>query len=259
MFYKNVFKAGLISLIMFCSLLLPSIKHAQASTAASLYTNLALWEAAVFNIELFETTASNIVFADEVLSVPGPNTNVGTLLTFQASNTGLSRSFTIETLQSGAQFTFDDDEQVGSARPNIPEYDNALSVGDKDGYDDDDWRLKILNGPAMTAFAFEIRDSYFAPGESIKLYSGNVLMDKIDLGFLADGKEHLKFFLGVTTNYDFDRIDFIEHPKAKEGVGDDIAIADLRFATVVPEPSSYILFFTGLLTLGLLTWRRRKN
>ncbi len=236
-------KQGIILLVLGAFLLF-NVSIVQAQTA-TLYTDLTSWEAVVFGSELFQTTSSNISLADEVSSPPGPHTDVGSILTFQTTNTGLSRGFKVETLQTGAQFIFDDGIN--------PAFDNALSVGDIDGWEDDDWRLSLLDGASMSAFGVEVRHSRFAPGESITLYSNNMLMDTVSLSSLPS-TGNADFFIGLTADFTFDRIDFNEDPD-----GDDIAIADFRFGTVVPEPASTILFLSGILTLGLFKWRRRKS
>jgi hypothetical protein len=167
-----------------------------------------------------------------------------------ATNTGLSRSFQVETLTSGAGFTFND--QNGG-----PLISDALSVGDVDdmGLENDDWRLTLFGGSTMTGFGVLLKNNKYESGESIKMYSGGVLKATLTLGDLADGSDS-DDFLGVTTDFAFDRVDFDE-----DGVlsGDDIAIADFRFATVVPEPVSSTLFIVGAATLGLRKWRKKRT
>ena len=104
---------------------------ASSETAAafvSFYTNETEREEAISGtIEDIPFTASNVAQADEVASAPGQNQNLGVnSLTFGKINTGLPASFVFEALESGATFTFDDDENAG----NLPYFDNALSVGD---------------------------------------------------------------------------------------------------------------------------------
>ena len=152
-----------------------AITASSGHAAASLYTNELSWESMVFGSELFQTTAANVALADEISSIPGPNSKPGPILTFQAANTGLSRGFMIESLQGRgtsdieAGFTFDDNVSPGDREGviNDPIYDNALSVGDYNDWENDDWSLRLLDGPAMTAFGVELRDTYFFPGESM--------------------------------------------------------------------------------------------
>ncbi len=237
-FLNKYFKKYWLMLVVLGAFLLVNISLAQAQTA-TLYTDLTSWEAMVCDIEVFSTTSSNIEKAGELTTTLGKNdSTIGHILTFQTANTSLSRGFTVETLQVDdsmrVPFTFDDEEDTG----NIPSFDNALSVGNIDNWEDDDWRLSLLDGASMTAFAVEVRHARFAPGESITLYSNNVLMDTISLSSLPS-TGNADFFIGITTDFTFDRIDFNEDPD-----GDDIAIADFRFATVVGNvqiisPSNY--------------------
>jgi hypothetical protein len=206
--------AGVLSLI--------NVSLSQA--AAVMVTDPAEWEAMVSDMELFTTIPENIALADEVSSLPGLNAYLGSTLTFQTVNTGLSRGFVLKTLQPGAGFTFNDTE---GGVP-LVSFQNALSVGDNDDYEDDDWELDLLGGSSMMAFGVEIRDSRFAPGESITLYSGAEPVGVIALSSLPSvGNDN--YFIGIVSDVPFDRIVFNEDPD-----GDDIGIADFRFATVLP-------------------------
>jgi len=211
------FAAAIAILVFF---LLSAVSIVQADVM--LFTDQSEWEDILSEMEVFTTISANIALADEVPSQPGLNEYLGPILTFQAINTGLSRGFLVETLQPGAQFTFNDTE---GGVP-LVSFENALSVGDNDDYEDDDWQLSLLDGTAMTAFGVEIRHSRFAPGESITLYSGAVLVGTIDLSSLP-GVGNENYFFGIVSDVSFDRIGFNEDPD-----GDDIAIADFRFAEI---------------------------
>ncbi|MEK7802388.1 MAG: putative metal-binding motif-containing protein, partial [Pseudomonadota bacterium] len=202
--------------------LLVTVTLAQA--ADTLVTDRAEWEAIVSYEKVFETTQENIEKADEITSLTGLNDQVGDILTFQAINSGLPRGFVLETLQPGAAFTFNDSED------GIPagSYQMALSIGDINSYEDDDWQLSLIDGVTMMAFGVEIRHSRFAPGESITLYSGAESVGTIDLSSLPIDENN--YFLGIVSDVPFDRIVFNEDPD-----GDDIAIADFRFDTCIPR------------------------
>ncbi len=193
-----------------------------AQAAVSWTTNQTDWEAEVANIEVFSTIADNVSLADEVVSLPGLNAQLGPILSFQAVSTGLSIGFTIETLQPGAGFTFNETE---GGVPHLSSQ-NALSVGDIDDWEDDDWRLRLLDSVSIMAFGVEIRDSRFAPGESITLYSHGETVGTIDLSSLPS-EENETSFIGVVSDVPFDSIVFNEDPD-----GDDIAIADLSFGPI---------------------------
>jgi len=230
----------------------------QAQTA-SLFTDLTSWEAMVNNSELFETTAGNIAQADEVSSVPGPNAKIGPLLTFQSANTGLTRGFAVESLQAAgstaleAGFTFNDQE----AGYDTTAYVNALSVGDINDFEDDDWSFALLNGAGISAFGVDLRHHRFEAGESISFYSGGLFKYTMDLTPLTSPADsNVNSFVGITTDFVFDKVVFNEDPGS-----DDIGIANFRMAqtTVVPEPGSVVLFLAGLSTLGLFKWRRSRS
>ncbi|RJR18747.1 MAG: hypothetical protein C4581_06025 [Nitrospiraceae bacterium] len=198
---------------------------AVSQAAAVLVTDPADWEAMVSDIELFTTISENIALADELASQPGMNAQLGPILTFQSTKTGLSRGFFVETLQEGAGFTFNESEggvtQIS--------FQDALSVGDINGWEDDDWQLSLLDGASMMAFAVEIRSARFGPGEAMTLYSGSEPVGSVDLNSLPNiGDEN--YFIGLISDVPFDRVSFDEDPD-----GDDIGIADFRFANVLPS------------------------
>jgi len=248
MFNFKSFKKVVLGCALLCGLLLSHGSIALANTTSSYY-DLTLWQNAVNNVELLETTSGNIALADEVASAPGDNTNVGSILNFQTANTGLSRGFAVETLESGADFIFN---EVA-----LPSYQNALSVGLDGSHENDDWSLRLLDNASMNAFGVVVRDNRSGTsGESVQLYFNNILMDTIDLSSTFTPTD-TDMFIGFTTDYAFDRVDFNEDPDS-----DDMAIADFRFATnpaVAPEPASTALFLAGLSTLGVFRWRRKKN
>jgi hypothetical protein len=258
------FKKGLLGCALLCGLILSHSSPAMANTT-DFYTDLTNWQNALsgYSIESWITTSENIGKANEVTSDPGPNTKVGATLTFDSTNTGLSSSFQVESLQYErlevknieAGFTFDD---ADGGLAHDDDFNNALSVGDMDDFEDDDWSLSLLSGPSMTGFGVELRDNRFETGESISLYNGASLITTL---YFSDYYSPLPTsvannFIGIATDYSFDKIVFNE-----DAGGDDIAIADFRFANtaVAPEPASTALFLSGLSTMGIFRWRRRKN
>ena len=220
-----------------------SMMSAQASVL--LFTDEAAWLSAVTDIETFNTTAANVALANEIASAPARNTALTNPLTFDATNTGLSRGFTVEALQNGANFTFDDDENAG----NLTGFDAALSVGDINNHDDDDWILTLTSGPAMSAFAFELGDSHDASGESLLV--GTTTVDISGVPTNPGGFQ----FIGVVASFNFTSVSMNE-----DSGGDDIAIANLRFATAaVPEPLTASLFALGLLGAGAVSRRQVRS
>ncbi len=71
--------------------------------------------------------------ANEVAAPPPANAQLGKILTFDRSETGLSRSFVLETLDPStdilAGFTFSDGEPTPNADPNNDCIVNAIDLG----------------------------------------------------------------------------------------------------------------------------------
>lgn len=206
-----------------------------AQAGVILYTDQAAWEAAVNGHEALITNRANVGLANEAPASPTDNAQFGTALTWNSSNTGLSNSFRLRNI-GGGNLVFNDHEGSGS----IPDFQNALSIGDIDNYENDDWRLDILSGPLVFGFGFDLRNNHgsstemlFANGESVSLAG---------VGFNS--------FVGIVTDFAFTVVEFDE-----DAGGDDIAIANLRFAHSVPEPAMMSLLMISL--LGLAFRRRR--
>jgi len=227
-------KYGFVLAVLFALLL---FNASLAKAAATFVTDQAAWESMVSDIEILTTTAENVFLADEVTVMPGPNAKLGPILTFQALNTGLSRSFSVESLQAAGQsdpsdplyeggFTFDDHD---GGTP-ITDSADALSVGDTDDFENDDWQLRLLDGATVMAFGIEIRHSKYATGETItlNLLANNETVAVLDIGSLpGDMNVDQTYFIGIVSDTPFDTITFNE-----DEAGDDIAIADFQFANV---------------------------
>ncbi|MEO1082039.1 MAG: hypothetical protein AAFY29_20950 [Pseudomonadota bacterium] len=191
---------------------------------AKLYTDLDEFNAALLqSAEVFITSPANIAKANEVDSPPGANRAVGAVttpgqrtLTFDRSNTGLDVSFEFTALDSEF-LTYDDDEGNG----NLADFDGALSPGDIDNDENDDWRVRLL--PAQTplrAFGFFLQNNNSSTGEVIKLFSN--VGRQIDE--LAVGSLPLNTFVGVISDEPF-----FEFRYDEGAGGDDIAVKDFRF------------------------------
>lgn len=208
-----------------------------------LYLEQTSWVAAVTEYDELVTTSTNIALAEEVTTAPPRNTNVGSVLTFLSSTTGLTRSFKVETLQDGANFTFDDDEVIET---NLPEFDNALSIGDIDNFEDDDWLFTLLEGEPINAFSFDLRDDFDMTTESLELLdAGGSVIASVDLTSVPP-QQFGGQFVGITSSVFFSGVRFNE-----DTGGDDIAIADLRFGTSpIPAPSTAFLAAFGVILLN---------
>lgn len=182
------------------------------------------WTGIAQNIEALDTTADNTALADEVVAPLSNNFDLGPILTFDAANTGLARSFTVETLQPNAKFTFNDHE--GSSFSPLPGFKNTYSVGDTNNYEDDDFQITINSGPDLHAFGFALADNLIDPGESLTFYGpGDQLLGTSTVipGFGV----YRSAFMGILSSIPITRIVFDESPGF-----DDIAIADFYFGTL---------------------------
>ncbi len=188
------------------------------------FTDEATWLSAVAQVETFSTHARTLIQADEVAALPVAGQMLSAVLNFQTASTRLSRSFRLTMLEpgngQGHGFVFNDFNQPGDS----PGFDNALSVGNIEQFQDDDWQLEITSGPRLYAFAFDLCDNTPHKGESLSVYgTGNRLLASSDK---ISGANQKKMFLGVISNTPIVRIVFNEDP-----AGDDTAIANFRFAT----------------------------
>ncbi len=206
----------------------------------SFYTSEDNWRSQASGpVEQLITTSVNVALADEVASPPGTNAQLGNVLTFRSSNTGLSLDFQAQTMQPGAGFTFNDTET------RVFPFTNALSVGDVNDYEDDDWRVEILSGN-IYGFGILLGDNFAMSGEFCVVYGA----DGTELGTTTNipGSAYTFAFLGVLTDQPITAIEF------REGSGpDDISIAN--FSVVIPEPCTFSLLVLG----GVVLARRRKQ
>ncbi|MGH0030848.1 MAG: choice-of-anchor E domain-containing protein [Myxococcota bacterium] len=201
------------------------LQAAAAGAAVDFYVDdetgwVAAWEAVASQgapaVVYFDTTAANVALASEVSSTPGPNTGLGPRLTFEPQDTGMCHRFRVRTLQSGAGFTFDDDEGSG----NLPNFDDALSIGDIDNHQIDGFELS-LHGPPIYALAFRITDNAGEPFEGISVWDG--IDDSVPIGQF-DTSSLDSFTIGIVSDTPIASVRF------QEGTGgDDVAVKDFRF------------------------------
>lgn len=197
------------------------------------YGSASEWLAASENVEFFDTDSHNIGLADEIGPPPGSNSDLGSVLTFGAANTGLSRSFRLTSLnvppELGRGLVYDDTE-AGLGGP------HNISIGDADGagdpskrslYEDDDWQLEMLSGPDLTAFAFYLVGNDQSLAESLQVWSGTTLLGTLT-DLITSGANVVRF-IGLTSTDPITHIVFDEDEIDAGPDYDDIAIRDFRF------------------------------
>jgi len=204
--------------------------NAAAGESVVFFTNEAEWVAAVMDRETFVTTAANIGLSDEVDAPIGNNAEVGSNLTFQAGATGLSRSFRVATLQAGAGFTFNDNEQ-GMLYPAMPGFEDALSIGDINDFENDDCEIVMLDGPELYALGFELgendpaQDQYPDMGCRVYGTTGDWLGASSFLSAVSNGFA----FFGLVSEQAIGRV-----VVDGDANGDDMSIRNFQFGVSKP-------------------------
>ncbi len=180
------------------------------------------WQSRIGNeggqVAFFPTDPAGMLAANEVSSLLGRNTGVGNTLSFVADPEDACRSFTLRTLEAGANFTFDDDEGDG----NLSNFDDALSVGDIDNRENDDFEISFAaDEPPVYAVSFELRDSNSTNGETVRVYgeSGELIGALGGASFTGSSPT-----LSILSEVPISRIVFDE-----DSGGDDIAVAAFAF------------------------------
>ncbi|MEM6638558.1 MAG: dockerin type I domain-containing protein [Pseudomonadota bacterium] len=183
------------------------------------FTDEAAWLAELEGqAESFDTTATNVGAATELLDPPSaneqlcrPNSTEGCRLTFAPNATGLCHGFT---LTVGEGITFDDNEFPSSVV-------NALSIGDVDNGENDDFLITMHSGPKTEGIGFTLLNNDSNSGEQLTVFGENgVVMRVIDASQIPTGDS----FVGIVSESPITQIFFDE-----DDTGDDIAISNFRF------------------------------
>ena len=217
-----------------------------SNNGVSVYTNEANWQAAMDakwggeSIYNLNTTAGNMALADEVSSAPSDNANMGKTLTFDKANTGFEVSFDLyaSSAVSGNGFVFNDVEDADVV------WTDALSVGDIDGAENDNFYLRILGGDSIFGSAYDILGNTFEAGENLDISDSSGLIASFDVSTLTESS----MFFGIISDSSYNSVFFDE-----DAGGDDMAIADIKIVAI-PEPS--VLALVGFFGTGIIGIRR---
>ncbi|MDY6990722.1 MAG: VPLPA-CTERM sorting domain-containing protein [Thermodesulfobacteriota bacterium] len=221
------------------------ISTSRAATV-SFFTDESAWLAAVENVEIFSVTSANVATADEVTSPPVDFDALGDILTFRPVNTGLSRTFILETLEPSADIVF----RNGS-------YGDELSIGAHEVHEDDDWQMTFTSGPALYGFAFDLIGNQDPGVGDEELFSVHGLDDSLLDTDSPPTWPGVYGFYGVVSDVPIGRIEFDEDTGP-----DDIDLAEFRFGgtTAIPIPGAVWLLGSGLIGLvgirGKLKWKQ---
>ena len=201
--------------LTFLTLLLLAFATPATAQITCLY-NLAAWQASFDANETLTTNASGVGQATEVAGSPSENQSLGASLTFASANTGLSWSFRADTLETNAQWVFDDDEFLHDS-----DFDNALSVGDIDNQTDDDFTITITGGSSLFGIGFRLQDTNSQSGEMLTVLG----TDASTLGTCTNIPSGDSVFVGVVSpNAEIGSVTYDENSG-----GDDIAVRNFYF------------------------------
>jgi len=205
------------------------------------YTNEESWKADLDYIETFSLTSENIGLAEELVADPTTNgQRLGSVLTFNLADTGLSSTFRIAT-------EFD----TAYVRPSGPR-PSYIDVSDTSN---DDFDVSLLTGTPVGALGIHLFGNDILTGERFEVYGeGGAFLGSTSITPGSPDPSQVGF-LGVISDVAISRIFFDE-----DSGSDDIGIAGLSFGTLptvpVPVPPSVALVGIGLASLG---WSRRRK
>jgi hypothetical protein len=175
----------------------------------------------------FDTDAASLALADELSMAPVQDEALGAQLSFDAANTGLCGSFTLQALEAGAGLTFEDGEPSPAIHP-----DETVSIGDIDDFENDDLRLRFPTDSFFAAGFFLVNDTQDA-GQSLRVFGRRGLIAVLDGASIPDSSGNGATFVGVVADEPLTQIVFDE-----DASGDDVAIRDLRFGCAAEDPDA---------------------
>lgn len=234
--YKRVFSYFLTTL-MFAGI-------AGAANAVTLtYVDKATWLADLSGASSFSFTASNLDLADGVAGPPSHLDRFGQQLNFDMSNTGQPASFS---------FNVDPTEIASGVGNEIIYVENPLGdgLGVATTAAEHDWRVDLEPGSNVFAMGMTIRGGG-TPDDSFAFLS---IIGGILGGSFSGGAE--PFFVGIISDQQIGGFLYDDSNLSGGRILTELAIGDV---STVPVPAALPLFLSGLVGLGLLHRRRRRN
>ena len=184
----------------------------------AVYTNQVHWETVVAtspgrSIDRLATTAENLILANEVSTLPVANEDLGPNLTFETAVTGFDVTFKLWASQSGSEFVFNDDSEGGV-------WADALSVGNINSKENDNFYINVLSNDLVSALSFELRDNTSESTEQLRIRCGTTDLALFDASSLPSSGGTSQF-IGIVSSTPFDEVWFDEYSG-----GDDMAMAN---------------------------------
>jgi hypothetical protein len=198
------------------------------SIPVNTYFDEGTWRSAVQSImsyQKWECNWPNVLKADEHGSFfDDPNSSqwfLGKKITFNAVNTGYPFNFELEAMDGAIPpgemkaLVFNDNEGGAS-------WNEAISIGDIDDYDNDDFEIRVSGSAKVYAIAFIMLSNTTGDMEYLQVFAEDLNNTECEIEYVSDP---INGFFGVISPVPIKRIWFDE----REGGDDDIALGDLFF------------------------------
>jgi hypothetical protein len=199
------------------------------------YTNKTEWQTAVADlvgpghVVEFPTSANNIRLSNEVpiFFMPGPNYNLGNVLTWEPAWTYFPFTFSLKASDPGYKLVFDDQESGDPAFSPLDQQ-RSISIGDVDDQQNDDFDIEIPewnSDVAVFAIGMTIGSNVCESGEEATVYGISNFQKVLDNTCPDCPTTH--GFLGVISTVPLTKLHFNEGSG-----GDDIFVRDFYFGVL---------------------------
>jgi len=224
------------------------------------YSDYAVWQAAVASAGLVEETLdftrANVLLSDEVTSLPTGLTTqqfLGPTLTFDGTNTGLSRNFELAMEPTNGDLVWNDITGGSNAYGA-----DVVSLGNINQDENDDAILRFTNGGVRAVGMFIVANDassseFFGIYDTLTADTGIESAARSVETVTANLPNGVSEFIGVVTDDPFLMAQFDESTN-----GDDAGIRGITYGIVaVPEPNS--LAALAVCGAGFVAGRRRRS